>query len=190
MPRIPKPDRRIERSRLALRDALVSLMVEKGYDAITVQEILDRANVGRATFYAHFDGKQALHDAALDAMAAELRARSAVLAAEGKEPTLACCTAMFEHAHAHRSLYRSLVTRRGGASVMHGVRQRMALLVREELSASRVRRRDSIPLDLVVEHVVAGFIAVLTWWLDRRTSYGPAEIDRIFRRLTLTGVLD
>lgn len=185
----PKPDRRIERTKTALREALVSLMTEKGYDAVTVQDIIDRANVGRATFYAHYDGKQALHDASLDALAEHLRAHRDALRAEGRETTLACCTAMFEHAGSHRALYRGLVGRRGSATVMQGIRARMTLLVREELEETHgKRRRNAIPLDLVVEHVVAGFSAVLTWWLDRRTGYGPAEIDAIFRRLTLPGL--
>jgi AcrR family transcriptional regulator len=188
--RPPKPDRRIERTKAALREALVRLMTEKGYEAITVQDIIDRANVGRATFYAHYDGKEALHDAALDGLADMLRERSAALRASGADGTLACCTAMFEHAHSHRALYRGLVSRRGGATVLHGIRKRMAMLVREELVPTEKKRRgpDAIPLDLVVEHVVSGFSAVLAWWMDRKTRYGPAEIDAIFRRLTLPGL--
>jgi hypothetical protein len=52
-----KVDRRIRRTQKALHDALISLVFEKNYDSITVQEILDRADVGRATFYAHFESK-------------------------------------------------------------------------------------------------------------------------------------
>ena len=185
----PRPDRRIERTRAALREALVMLMTEKGYDAITVQDIIDRANVGRATFYAHYDGKEALHDAALDRLVEMLREQAEARRRSGHESTLGACTAMFEHAHSHRALYRGLISRRGGATVMHGIRKRMALLVREELERTKKRRgRDAIPLELLVEHVVASFTAVLTWWMDRKTGYGPAEIDGVFRRLTLPGI--
>lgn len=189
MSRTPRPDRRIERTKAALREALVMLMTEKGYEAVTVQDIIDRANVGRATFYAHYDGKEALHDAALDRLVDMLREQAAALRADGRESTLACCTAMFEHAHSHRALYRGLISRRGGATVMHGIRKRMALLVREELEATKRRRsRDAIPLDLMVDHVVSGFTAVLTWWMDHKTGYGPREIDAVFRKLTLPGI--
>src|SRR5436189_198695 len=55
-----KLDRRVQRTRQLLQDALLAMVIEKGYDATTVQDIIDRANVGRATFYAHFPDKQTL----------------------------------------------------------------------------------------------------------------------------------
>jgi AcrR family transcriptional regulator len=53
-------DRRVERTQQLLREALLSLIREKGFEGLTVQEIIDRANVGRATFYAHFENKDDL----------------------------------------------------------------------------------------------------------------------------------
>jgi AcrR family transcriptional regulator len=50
-------DRRIQKTLQHLQTALVELISEKGYDDVTIQEILDRANVGRSTFYAHFENK-------------------------------------------------------------------------------------------------------------------------------------
>ncbi len=58
--RTAKPDRRVQRTRQLLQDALIAMMIEKGYEATTVQDIIDRANVGRATFYAHFADRETL----------------------------------------------------------------------------------------------------------------------------------
>ena len=55
-----REDRRVQRTRELLRGALFSLIREKGFEVLTVQDIIDRANVGRATFYAHFDNKEDL----------------------------------------------------------------------------------------------------------------------------------
>ncbi len=55
-----KEDRRVARTRQLLRDALVSLILERGYDEVTVQDVLDRANLGRSTFYAHYRNKDDL----------------------------------------------------------------------------------------------------------------------------------
>jgi AcrR family transcriptional regulator len=67
-------DRRAARTRRALHGALISLILRKGYDAITVQEIIDEADVGRATFYAHYRGKEDLLRGGFEELRAELRA--------------------------------------------------------------------------------------------------------------------
>src|SRR5881396_2641445 len=75
------PDRRVQRTRKLLQDALVSLMIEQGYEATTVQDIIDRANVGRATFYAHFADKETLLVSRLEDLRAML-AQSVSLSAK------------------------------------------------------------------------------------------------------------
>ena len=55
-----KQDRRVQRTRQQPRGALLSLIQERGFEALSVQDIIDRANVGRVTFYAHFDNKEDL----------------------------------------------------------------------------------------------------------------------------------
>ena len=62
------PDRRVRRTRKLLQDAFISLVIEKGYEKTTIQDILDRADVGRSTFYVHYRDKEALLTANFDAM--------------------------------------------------------------------------------------------------------------------------
>ena len=68
-------DRRIQRTQQLLRGALLSLIQEKGFEALSVQDIIDRANVGRATFYAHFDNKEDLLASGIEGLRASLRER-------------------------------------------------------------------------------------------------------------------
>src|SRR5579883_1946929 len=68
-----KPDRRVQRTQQLLEAALLSLIKEKEFDAISVQEIIDRANVGRATFYAHYDNKEDLLESGFDGLLETLR---------------------------------------------------------------------------------------------------------------------
>src|SRR5688572_21995012 len=63
-------DRRVQKTRKLLQDALVELVAEKGYEAVTIREILDRANVGRSTFYAHFQDKDQLLHSILEGLQA------------------------------------------------------------------------------------------------------------------------
>src|SRR3972149_751590 len=59
-------DRRVQKTRKLLQDALIELVAEKGYESVTIQEILDKANVGRSTFYSHFQDKDQLLHSILD----------------------------------------------------------------------------------------------------------------------------
>src|ERR1044072_1707283 len=70
-----KADRRVEITEQLLRDALFQLIEEKGFESLTVQEIIDRANVGRATFYTHFDNKEDLLISGLDQLQEALKQR-------------------------------------------------------------------------------------------------------------------
>ena len=104
-----KADRRVRRTQKLLHRALMSLVLEKKYDSITIQEILDRADIGRSTFYAHFKSKDELlisgiHElrAALESAIQSERSRS-----RPQEAVIAFSLAMFQHA----SEYREFITR-------------------------------------------------------------------------------
>src|SRR6266702_5552364 len=91
-------DRRVQRTRRLPQDALVATVIEKGYEAATVQDIIDRADVGRATFYAHFADKQTLLTSRLEDL------RGLLLAQQRQSPdSLGFSLAMLEHARSHRS---------------------------------------------------------------------------------------
>src|SRR3989441_13191585 len=101
------PDRRVQRTRKLLQEALVSMMIEKGYDGTTVQDIVDRANVGRATFYAHFADKETLLYSGLEDL------RSAIGEQQRQAPgSLGFSLAMLEHARGNLPLGRALAGRR------------------------------------------------------------------------------
>ena len=96
---------------------------------------------------------------------------------------------MFEHALDHRDIYRALVGGRGGTVMLNRLRQLLSDLVRDELAATLDKgAADTVPRELVVQFVVGAFMAVLTWWLDRRSTLPPAQIDAMYRRLAVEGI--
>jgi AcrR family transcriptional regulator len=178
-------DRRVARTRAMLQHAHLSLMVERGYDAVTVEEICARANVGRSTFYAHFTGKEDLHRRGLEALRDELTAHGAMPTRQDHGQTLAFSLPMFEHARGHLDLYRALMGSRGGTIAMESVREMLLEVVRGELKA---HVRDRAGREFAVRHVVGAFLAVLTWWLDGGAEFSPQEMDARFQRLALRGL--
>ncbi|RWI36100.1 TetR/AcrR family transcriptional regulator [Mesorhizobium sp.] len=185
-------DRRVARTRAMLQDALISLIPKKGYEAITVEDICDAANVGRSTFYAHYTSKDDLKRSGLEHLRKALVARQKeALAIPGaaKDQSFGFSLTMFEHARDHIDHYRALVGSRGGALALGTIRQILSDLVRDELAETGKKDfPDAIPRELVVQYVVGAYMAVLTWWLDGGAKLPPDRIDTMFRRLATDGI--
>src|SRR5690348_15324205 len=112
-------DRRVKRTQKLLAKALIALTLEKGYDAVTIRDITDRADVGYATFFRHYHDKDALLHDVTDVVLEELLE---LLGAQpsGADPT-AVGTLIFRFAQAHSEIIRVLLGERGAA----GLKQRM-----------------------------------------------------------------
>ena len=185
-------DRRVARTRSLLQQAHISLILQKGYDAITVDDICNAANVGRSTFYAHYTGKDDLRRSGLEHLRKQLVGRqNEALAKPGpvRDRSLGFSLAMFEHARDHIDLYRALVGGRGGAIALGTIRQILSDLVRNELAATANKKSaEAVPRELVVQYVVGAFMAVMTWWLDGGARLPPQRVDAMFRSLATEGV--
>lgn len=185
-------DRRVRRTRELLRGALLSLVQEKGYERITVQDILDRADIGRSTFYAHYRDKDELLLAGFEdirsALAAEREAAEQGTGARGAflQPLLA----VFRHVGQHRHLWEAL-SRKGGSEIvtriLHGS---VADLVREHFRSQFPKaKRDDPNLEAAMRFVAGACMELLMWWLQNEdVTYSAEEIHSIFRRLATQGV--
>lgn len=183
-------DRRISRTRAMLQHALNTLTLEKGYEAITIKDICEEANVGRSTFYAHYTSKDDLKRSCFEHLRRQLADRQRDARATPGETggaSLGFSLTMFEHAHDHIDLYRALVGGRGGAVALGAIREMLANLVREDLAAADHGPADGVPRELVVQYVVGAYMAVMTWWLDRGAKLPPHRVDAMFRRLVMEG---
>jgi len=135
-------DRRVSRTRRVLHEALRSLILEKGDDRVTVQDVIDRADVGRATFYAHFRDKDDLLMSGFEEMRLSLRQQLA--APPRTEDTrahdgLGFTRALFEHAAGHRREYRAQVGSRSGGAILEAVHKELTSHVRAKLDQAIAR---------------------------------------------------
>ena len=175
------PDRRVQRTRKLLQDALVSLMIEQGYEATTVQDIIDRANVGRATFYAHFADKETLLVSRLEDLRAMLAQQ------QQRERGLGFSLPMLEHARAHVPLYGAIVGRASGALVLQRIHRIIADLASLDLKSLGFEGTPE-QRGLATEYIAGAFMAVLTWWLNQAAKLPPQEVEDIFRGLVMPGL--
>jgi AcrR family transcriptional regulator len=187
-------DRRIQKTRKSLSAALMSLMREKSYESISVQEILDRANIGRSTFYSHFRDKNELLVDGLQGLREFLRsAQEAEASKSGHsyEKVIGFSLAMFEHAHDHKDVFLSLVNGQGWTIVSKNLEEIIVQLMKKEAKPLYNKTSASgIPFDLFIDFLGATFIAVITWWSQYKKPLAPAEINALFRALVIPTLTD
>ena len=183
-------DRRVRRTRASLQDALTQLMIEKGYEAITVQDIIDRADVGRATFYAHFADKHTLLVSRLEDLRTSLVDRQREVGSRGGADgsrAFGFSRALLDHAADGLPLWRAIAGAGSGAFVLRRLHEIVADLVRADLVTMGLTRA-SAQREMLAQHVAGAFMAVLTWWLDAGAKMPAEEVDATFRRMVMDGL--
>lgn len=176
-------DRRVRRTRDLLRRALLDLILEKGYDRITVQEVIDRADVGRSTFYAHFTDKDDLLLSGLEEMSATLEEQMR-RHLEGGDPNPVL--AAFRHADQHRRLWKALAGRRGAEVMRDGVRRRIYDIGLRQLHS--VLPEGGPPHEVTFEFLMSSLVGLLTWWIDEDRPYTPEQMADMYMRLAVSSV--
>jgi len=175
-------DRRSVRTRTALRDALLSLLAEQGWDAIGVQDICERADVARSTFYLHYTGKDELLQGGLNDLQAHLQAA----AFTGQPPPdvqawlgFRFSLGLIEHAYENRVAFRSLIGRRSGFAVQQRFSEMVLRLVDFECPATQ----GELPRIAVVRQLAAVLTELMAWSVEQCTPMPAqrlaAEFDRV-----------
>lgn len=181
-------DRRVRRTRDLLHRALLDLIAEKGYPQITVQDILDRADVGRSTFYTHYRDKE---DLLRSGMADFTAAAAAEIERGGGKLTglLRPLLVVFWHVEGHRPMWQPLA-RHGGLDLgLQIMREFTVDLLRAHLPAEfPAWRGDPIQLEAAVQYTTGALTGLITWWVADDIRYTADEAYAIFRKLTVPGL--
>jgi len=181
-----KVDRRVRQTRDALGDALMGLMHEKPFGAITVQQVLDRAKVGRSTFYSHYRDKD---DLLLSDAEEFFEGMSTLLLRSGEASNrVAPAREFFAHVAEMRVFHSALVTSGKIKDVMEMGEEYFARGIARQLgelpSAGGIRgaRRDALG------HALAGaLISLLSWWIAHGKPGSPEEMDDLYHRIVWSG---
>ncbi len=193
---IEKIDRRTSRTRRQLRDALMSLILEKGYDAVTVEDITSRADLGRTTFYLHYKDKEELLLESIDAIANELKAKVDLLGyTQGTNENLPRPIHMAFHTAAeHADLYRIILQGEGGTKTASRLRRIISTGVIEFLQVRAQQGQgftaDPATLQRVADYFASALLGYLTWWLEEGTPSPPDEMADRFLDLFFNGARD
>lgn len=182
-----RPDRRVSRTRKALKEALTDLILERGYETVTIQDVIDRADVGRSTFYAHFIDKDDL----LMAILADLDVPGPDTSTwDQDDPAFGWTLQLFRHFGSGKRLFKAVASGQSGALARRETTERLERLARAELSRLEAGRKlDAFRLETVTRFLVGTFIGFMDWWMREENEHLPAEqVDHAFRSLVLPGV--
>jgi AcrR family transcriptional regulator len=181
-----KEDRRTNRTKQTLYTALIQLILEKHYDLITVQDIIDRANVGRSTFYVHFRDKEDLlvsdWERFLDRFAANLNW------ANFDNGKFVPISELLYHLKDFQRFYRALVKSQKTERIYKIGCSYLTESFQKELNERFDQSLITIPIPIVANYLSTEIFGQLRWWLDNNMPNSPEEMNEIFHQLVMPGV--
>jgi len=188
-----KTDRRVQRTRELLQKALIELVGERGYDAITIQAIVERANVGRTTFYLHYGSKDELFVSCHEAIVNQFHfgllyplSREALLSAEAP-PGM---TSAIRHLQEARALLYPIFQGKDSPLILRRIRDRSARQIEATLRAAFAEADITIPFDVLASYLAGAQIAWVQWCLEKRPAQTPENLAQTFHRLQRAAIRD
>jgi AcrR family transcriptional regulator len=182
-----KQDRRSQRTRRLLRDALIELLLEKRYGDVTIQDILDRANIGRSTFYAHYMDKDDLLTSEMAQIIEQFDAH-AFNTSESDNVVLPSLR-LFEHVQVEQRLIQAIVRGSGTEVVLKDFRAHLTALIVQKLATRSGVRFPELPPREITARVIAGtFFTLLDWWFETGLRETPQAMDAMFQKLVMPSV--
>jgi AcrR family transcriptional regulator len=183
-----KNDRRISRTRQALHESLIALILEKHYDEITVQDIIDRANVGRSTFYTHYRDKEDLFRTGWERLLRGI-AGHIDLTTEGAEKPLPIEWFFLHLKEEANRFYRALVrSQMADRLFTYGIYYLAKCLEEDHADLPPEKFSTNVPLPVLANFISLQIFGLLKWWLDNEMPYSPKEMSEMFFKLVMPGV--
>ncbi len=184
-------DRRQRKTRQAIFDALITLLSKKDFDHITVGEIIDCADVGRATFYAHFETKDFL----LKELCEELFCHVFDAMREKNEHKhIFDCDApdsvflhLFQHLQKNDNHILELLSCQNNELFLRYFKNSLIQLVKNQLPLFQSKKSEKLPDSFWINHITATFVETIRWWADNGKKESPETITEYFL-LTIQGV--
>jgi AcrR family transcriptional regulator len=180
-----KTDPRVRRTRRILREALVSLILEKDYASISIREITGRAEVAYITFFRHYNSTDELLMEVLDEGLAELIQHIETLASKSEGSAIDVeGRLIFEYIHQKSDLFRVLLKSQSATRIRKLVVENISTIFQN--SCTPLRQPDcQIPADIAGNHIATSLLSLIEWWIENKMSPSPAQMGKIYKALII-----
>nr|BBH86803.1 TetR family transcriptional regulator [Thermosporothrix sp. COM3] len=188
-------DLRIRRTHKFLQEAMIELITEKGFEAITVGDIVERAMINRTTFYRHYQDKYDLvariFEEAVNHMVEDMKP---LRKDSDPDEKVEIWHQFFEHVGAHARLYRAMLGKNGSPWFAARMREHITRLILEreqwkQQAASSQLLDPTMPPELPVMQLSHVLIGTVIWWLESEKNYTPGQVATWFWRFAFSGYL-
>ena len=174
-------DRRIVKTKLALRDAMLTLMASKGWDELSIQSICDQANIGRSTFYLHYQGKDDLLSESLNDLRDYLVSQPPGSGGIG----FGTLGGLLDHMAEQRDVFRAVIGRRSGRGVTTRFKEMVRQLVEIELKR---RAHPAGKSQWLACYLAGGIVEAMSWWVDAAKPPAIREMERRLEQLSFAAL--
>lgn len=190
-----KKDLRVIRTKKMILEAFFSLVEEKGYEAVRIQEIAKRAMINRATFYAHFKDKDDLYeyifDLAIDAFISVLDQETAIqkghLNVKYVETLL---TKIYQNIQKNQNFFLTVIDHRSNELLRKKLEEILYVKYADTFSLLKITENDiEVPIDFIIEYMTSIFVGTLRWWITSQTEMKPNDLARLVIKLVGNGHL-
>lgn len=182
-------DRRQRKTRTAIFEAFCTLLSKKDYEQITVSEVITLADVGRATFYSHFETKDYLLRDLCDELfchifdcASDNHVHRHIFECDAKESIF---LHLLEHLHNNDNQIRALLCSQNNTLFLRYFKEGLTRLTEKHLSGTSVSHFAGLPHDYIVNHITSTFVETVAFWAKNDMQESPKTIHRYF--LTVIG---
>lgn len=183
-----KKDRRTRKTRQILREALLTLLKEKRYEDISVQDIIERADVARSTFYVHYVDKDDLLTGRHGIFAENLDEQMHAHAGESGASAFSSRT-WFYHIQAQSDILKVIAKDSAMELAMKTLRGIVHDSVQNGMQSHSQDKDASVPLSLVVDYLADTLMTLIKWWFKDGMKHTPEQMDEMFQQLVTPGVL-
>lgn len=178
-------DRRQRKTREAIFSAFTELLSKKDFNQITVGEIIDRADIGRATFYSHFETKDYLLKEFCEELFCHIfdtenkvqNEHKHIFACDGSNSVF---LHLFQHLQKNDNNILSLLSSQNNELFMRYFRTNLEVLIESQLSLFESRKNKDIPLAFWKNHIISTFMGTIKWWIDNGRKETPEVITEYF----------
>jgi len=182
-----KKDRRIRKTRQILRDTLLTLLKEKRFDDISVQDIIERADMARSTFYVHYMDKDDLLTGRHGIFAENL---SQQLTTHAGDASAFSSRVWFYHIQAQGDILKVIAKDSAMELAMKTLRGIILDSVQHGMQAhTQIGSDSNVPLPLIVDYLADTMMTLIKWWAKDDMKKTPEQMDAIFQQLVMPGVL-